>query len=249
MATEKPAILLVHDAFHRPEHYEPVLAPLREKGYIVVAPSLPTTGETPGTTYVEDMEVIMQDLQPLFDQGREVIIVAHGFGALPASQCVEGESVVERVDCGLGGGIRHYINVCGLVYPYKGKNILGTESDFPLQEYHEEVDGLIHLLDTAKPVLFSDLTMEQIDSIWPTVVKTHSSENFHSFPQFVDMEFHSPKTYVFCEDDIALATEYQAYFIGVGEYNDVIRIPSGHSPFLKMPEEMVRIISEISERT
>lgn len=248
MAAEKPAILLVHDAFYRPEHYDAVLDPLRDKGYKVVAPSLPTTGETPGTTYTDDVDVINQDLQPLLDQGKEVIIVAHGFGTLPASQCVEGESIAERVDCGFGGGVRHYINVCGLAYPYKGRSILGTESDFPIQEYHHEEDGLIHLLDTAKPILCSDLTTEQVDSIWPTLVKTHSSENINSFPKFVDMEFRCPKTYVFCEADVALATEYQAYFVGVGEYDDVIRIPAGHSPFLQMPEKMVKIICDISDK-
>lgn len=248
MAAEKPVILLVHDAFHRPEHYEAVLGPLRDKGYTVVAPSLPTTGENPGTTFIDDMAVINQDLQPLLDQGKEVIIAAHGFGTLPASQCVEGESVAERTDCGLEGGIRHYINVCGLAYPYKGRSILGTESDFPIQEYHLEEDGLIHLLDTAKPILYNDLTAEQVDSIWPTIIKTHSSENIHSFPNFVDMEFHSPKTYIFCENDIALATEYQAYFVGVGEYDDVIRIPAGHSPWIKMPDQMVKIICDIAEK-
>lgn len=249
MATEKPALLLIHDAFHQPQHYEAVLEPLREQGYTVVAPSLPTTGPDPaGMTYIQDVAVIDQHLQPLFDQGREVVIVAHGFGALPASQCVEGESVAERADCGLSGGVRHYVNVCGLAYPYKGRSILGTDSDFPIQAYHHEADGLVRLLDTAKAVLYSDLPPDQVDRVWPTLVKTHSSDNIHSFPKFVDMEFRSPKTYVFCEDDVALATEYQAYFIGVGEYDDVIRIPSGHAPFLKMPDEMVRIIRDIAER-
>lgn len=248
--TEKPALLLVHDAFHRPEHYEPVLGPLRAQGYTVVAPSLPTTGTNPGTTYAQDVAVLDQHLRPLLDRGAEVVIVAHGFGALPASQCVEGESVAERADCGLAGGIRHYINVCGLAYPHKGRSILGTDSDFPVQAYHRERDdGLVYLLDTAKSVLYSDLPADQVDRLWPTLVKTHSSDNIHSFPKFVDMEFRSPKTYVFCEADVALATEYQAYFVGVGEYDDVIRIPSGHSPFLKMPGEMVKIICDIAEKT
>lgn len=73
--------------------------------------------------------------------------------------------------------------------------------------------------------------------------------NWNSCPKFIDQEMTVPKTYIFCEDDIALPTEYQAYFVGVGGYEDVIRIQSGHSPFLKMPERMLEIISEIAERT
>lgn len=253
----KPAIVLVHDAFHQPHHYEATLRPLRERGFTVAAPALPTTGARPGTAYQDDVAVLMHEaLQPLLDQGRDVVLVAHGFGALPASQCVEGEAVAERADCGLAGGVCHYVNVCGLAYPHKGRSILGTESDFPLQPYHrDDADdgggggggGLVHLLETARPVLYSDLAPDLVDRLWPTVVKTHSSDNIHSFPNFVDREVRCAKTYVLCEHDQALATEYQAYFVGVGEYDHVVRIPAGHWPFLNMPDKMVDIICQIAE--
>lgn len=136
MESEKPVILLVHAAFHRPAHYEPVLGALRDRGFAVVAPELPTTGEDPSLTYTDDIAVINSAMEPLFDEGREVVIVAHDFGALPASHCIEGESVTERAECGLKGGIRHYINVCGLSYSERGKDIIGKNEDFPLQEYH-----------------------------------------------------------------------------------------------------------------
>lgn len=133
---QKPTILLVHDAFHPPTLYEPFLAPLRALGFPVVAPALPTTGLDPSLTHADDLEVLNAELEPLFADGREVIVVAHSFGALPASHCVEGESVVERAECGLTGGIRHYVNVCGLAYPERGRNVMGKEEGFPLQCYH-----------------------------------------------------------------------------------------------------------------
>lgn len=84
--------------------------------------------------------------------------------------------------------------------------------------------------------------------MWPSVVKTHSLKNYNSFPDFVDKDISIPKTYVLCEEDLALAVEYQAFFIGNGGYEDVIRLPSGHFPFLSMPEKMIDIISEITSR-
>lgn len=107
---------------------------------------------------------------------------------------------------------------------------------------------MIHLRDTAKPVFFSDLSPEQVEDIWPTLVKTHSHKNFSKHPKFVDKEMHVPKTYVFCQDDLALPAAYQTYFVQMGGYQDVIRVPSGHFPFLKIPERMVEIISGIAER-
>lgn len=80
------------------------------------------------------------------------------------------------------------------------------------------------------------------------MIKTHSLMNWDSRPKFIDQEITVPKTYVFCENDIALPTEYQAYFIGVGGYEDVIRVQSGHSPFFKMPERMLEIICGIAEK-
>lgn len=136
MAPDKPVILLIHGAFYQPIHYNEVLGKLSEKGFTVAAPALPTTGTDPDLTYEDDVEVINQTLLKLLDDGKEVILVAHSTGALPASHCIEGESVAERAECGLKGGIRHYINVCGLAYPRRGKCFLGKEDDSPLQEYH-----------------------------------------------------------------------------------------------------------------
>lgn len=81
------------------------------------------------------------------------------------------------------------------------------------------------------------------------MMKTHSLMNWNSHPEFIDEEITVPKTYVLCENDIALPTEYQAYFIGVGGYEDVVRVKSGHSPFLTIPEQMIEIICGIAEKT
>lgn len=97
-------------------------------------------------------------------------------------------------------------------------------------------------------MLYSDLTSDQIQEIWPSVVKTHSLRSLNGFPSFVDKDIRLPKTYVFCEEDLTLATEYQAFFVGTGGYEDVIRLPCGHFPFLKMPGKMIEIISGICER-
>lgn len=136
MAVDKPVILLIHGAFYQPVHYREVLDELRDKGFTVEAPALPTTGMDPELTYVDDVEVINETLHPFLDAGKEVIVVAHSSGTLPASHCIEGESVAERAECGLKGGIRHYINVCGLAYPRRGKNFLGNGDDSPLQDFH-----------------------------------------------------------------------------------------------------------------
>jgi len=107
---------------------------------------------------------------------------------------------------------------------------------------------LIHLLEAAKPVLYSDLAPEQREEMWTTAITTHSEANFHSLPKFVDKDMTIPKTYVICEDDHALTVEYQAYFVGNGGYEHVVRLPSGHFPFVSMPDRIVDVICEVAGR-
>ena len=76
----------------------------------------------------------------------------------------------------------------------------------------------------------------------------HSRKAFTTFPTFIDAEIQCPKTWVFCENDVAISPEYQEYSIKNGNYKDIIRIPSGHSPFLKVPERMVDIIVDVASR-
>lgn len=159
MTSEKPVILVVHGAFHRPIHYNRVLESLREKGFTAVAPTLPTTGIVPDFDYEDDVKVINQALGPLLDAGKQVIIVAHCFGALPASHCVEGESVAERKECGMSGGIKAYINVCGLSYAERGLNIIGKPGGFPMRDYyHAEVSQCTLGEDVVAVIYIDDAT-------------------------------------------------------------------------------------------
>ena len=97
-------------------------------------------------------------------------------------------------------------------------------------------------------MFYNDIAPEEIDKIWPTLNPIHSRKAFTTFPSFIDAEIQSPKTWVFCENDVAITPEYQEYSIKNGEYKDVIRVPSGHSPFVKVPDRLVEIITEIADR-
>lgn len=127
---------------------------MREKGFTVVAPQLPTTGTDPQVDYTDDVEVINRALEPLLEAGKEVVIIAHSFGTLSASHCIEGESVAERKECGMAGGIKSYINVCGFAYPERGRNIIGKHDGFPMQEYYHAVVSVRPIVAAAMPHYF-----------------------------------------------------------------------------------------------
>lgn len=123
---DKPVICIVHGAWHRPFHYINLINPLRSKEYTVVAPALPTTGlqETIGKSTVADCAaVIRTSIKDHLDAGREIVMVSHSFGGLPATDSVVGETVNERREKGLAGGVKAVVYIAAFAPPAPGMSL------------------------------------------------------------------------------------------------------------------------------
>jgi pimeloyl-ACP methyl ester carboxylesterase len=154
MAT-KPVIVLVPGLFHKPSSWAKVAGPLRDHGYTVLTPPLAVggdlTGKTPASlewkelaskSFVDDRQVILDAVMPLLDEGKTAILVGHSFGSVPATLAVEGQTVAERQERGLKGGVVALVVIAGFAYPVKGKSVFGDENEPPLMPYHVlEVSG------------------------------------------------------------------------------------------------------------
>jgi alpha-beta hydrolase superfamily lysophospholipase len=148
MAT-KPVIVLVPGLFHKPSSWDKVAKPLRDQGYTVLTPPLAVggdlTGKTPespewkelaGKGFVDDKDVILKEMEPFLDAGREVILVGHSFGSVPATLAVEGNTVEERKAKGQKGGVVQLVHIAGFSYPVRGKSLFGDDNEPPLMPYH-----------------------------------------------------------------------------------------------------------------
>lgn len=78
----KPAIVLVHGAWHNPTHWDRVATPLRKGGYEVKAPQLPSVGvsKDPGGALSKDAETVADAIRTYTSQGRDVVVVMHSYG-------------------------------------------------------------------------------------------------------------------------------------------------------------------------
>lgn len=103
----KPAIVLVTGSFALPEFYDDTTASLRKRGYEVSDPQLLTSGKKPGPppTMHDDAAMIAKEVEKLADEGKDVLVVAHSYGGMPASQCTKGITKQEREKEGKKGGI------------------------------------------------------------------------------------------------------------------------------------------------
>jgi hypothetical protein len=113
-------------------------------------------------------------------------------------------------------------------------------SIFKADEWVQE--EILHLQETAKPLFYSDLNQEGQDAAWENLSKAQSRASFCHFPQFITSDILITKTYILCEEDKAVDPVHQEAFAKIGQYHKVVRLQSGHSPFLSIPEQVLKVI-------
>ncbi|KAI7778810.1 hypothetical protein LA080_001591 [Diaporthe eres] len=76
--SEKPVFLLAHGAWHPSRLYEPLKEALAKLGYTLAVPALPTMGiNAKEITWDADVEALLQTAEPLFAQGKKVVLIGH----------------------------------------------------------------------------------------------------------------------------------------------------------------------------
>lgn len=88
----KPAVVIVHGAWHVPLHYSAFPKQVKTQGYDVHTPHLPSRGELVAQSKLAgDVRVIHQQIRSLDDASCQVIVVAHSYGGAATTQALEGD--------------------------------------------------------------------------------------------------------------------------------------------------------------
>ncbi len=115
---EKPVVVLAHGTWHQPIHFLPFIQRLRQAGFTVVAPHNPTSGwqdSVAEKSTKDDVEALQDAIRPYIEAGRELVLVGHSYGSIPATDCVPGNSVQERKARGLQGGIKAMLHIAAIL--------------------------------------------------------------------------------------------------------------------------------------
>jgi hypothetical protein len=62
----------------------------------------------------------------------------------------------------------------------------------------------------------------------------------------VEKEYRCPKTYVLCKNDAAVPPPFQEQMAELGGF-EIVRVKSGHAPFLTIPDQVVTIINKVAQ--
>lgn len=132
MAISKPTILLVPGAWHQPGLYQPLVKELERLSYTCLTVATATVGkDSHGKTWADDVVAIMAVAQPLFDEGKEVIIIGHSYGGLPTVAATKDQTTVDRASRGEIGGFKQLILLAAYVIPERGSDLRSLGEKYP----------------------------------------------------------------------------------------------------------------------
>ena len=243
----KPAIVLVHGAWHDPEHYSDFIQHLQQAGFEVSCPRLPTCDEAKRLTadMFADAQVVRDLLTSLIDKLREVIMLLHSYGGAVGTEAVNGLSASERATRGLKGGVVHLIYMCDFMLQV-GECVGGASLPRPDPDpvEHDAATGTTFLCEPPIQLLYADVEPERAKRM-ERLLSRQSGKAMTDAVTYPAWQ-HIPTTYLRTQDDQVLFPEWQERQIkairDAGASLTVKTYKPSHSPFLSMPEGMVAAV-------
>lgn len=249
----KPAIVLVHGAWHVPEHYTDFIQHLQQVSFEVFCPRLPTCDETKRLTsdMFSDAQVVRSQVISLIDKSRDVIMLLHSYGGAVGTEAVKGLSATECAAKGLRGGVTHLIYMCGFMLQV-GESVGGASLPRPVPEPVEsdEATGTTFLCEPPIQLFYADLEPERAKKMEALLVRQSgpAMTDAITYPAWQ----HIPTTYLRMQDDQVLFPEWQDRQIKAvrdsGVSLTVETYESSHSPFLSIPGEMVVAVERAAKQ-
>ena len=82
--------------------------------------------------------------------------------------------------------------------------------------------------------------------MWSQIFTTQSRKSLLLRPDYITSDMKVPKTYLLCEKDETVSPEYQEAFIKTGGFDNVVRVATGHVPFVSEPSKMAEVIRDVA---
>ncbi|KAI1469341.1 alpha/beta-hydrolase [Daldinia caldariorum] len=258
----KPTILIVGGSFAPAEVYDDIVDAVQAKGYDIKALHHPSVAFRGGPrpeklpTMYDDAALVANEISKLADEGKEVVLVSHSYGGVPASESTKGLTKKERQSQGKPGGVIRLAYMTALVPPV-GRSAQSLLAELPPAnhiEYKTDEQGWMDYVDisAAAPLIISDLPDVKEREALVARLQTHSSASFATeltHAGYKDV----PVSYLLCEEDALLLPKYQREWIEfiekeTGNKVDVTSLQAGHCPNFTKPQETIDWIVNVAEK-
>lgn len=245
IATSKPIIVFVHGAWHSPECFGPLTSQLSKAGYETLSVKLPSVDAHPPVhDFNPDVAAIRSTIEPLVEQGHEIILFMHSYGGIPGSEATKNLARSIRKANHLPGGVSSLIYCASLITP-AGQSTLPDKSAFGV--FGNVSDDMLTSMPTdPRNRFYGDLSEEEAAK-WTHLLRPQSLQVFLSKSTHAAWE-DIKATYIHCQNDQAWPIAKQKFVVqGLGSQNfDTVTLKASHSPFLSMPEKVSEIIRTVA---
>ncbi|KAK2053677.1 alpha/beta-hydrolase [Colletotrichum caudatum] len=245
MPSELPTILFIPGAWHKPWVFDLVRDDLAGRGYPTAAVALPSVGSTDVNAGLgQDANAVRAELQGLAGAGREVVVVAHSYGGVPAANAVEGLNYKDRVAQKKTGGVLMMIYMASYAIP--AEESLSDSEGEGLQPWLDVKDGFVSPRDPIS-MFYADvepsLAAEAAAALCPQPGRTFQDKSgFEPWNETFEMG------YIFTEDDQVLPLDKQIDMSSQFPASSfTATLTAGHSPFLSMPESLGKTIQQAAQ--
>ncbi|MFN3005776.1 alpha/beta hydrolase [Mycolicibacterium wolinskyi] len=222
-----PSVLIVHGAWHKPEHFRLLVDELSDLDVRTVR--LTSSGDDPavlGDMYA-DAEVIAQAVTAV---DGPVVVVAHSYGGIPTTQALANVPNVRKIV---------YLASFQLE---AGESLLSQNPDGVLWPWAElrRRDGVGDFVEVLTPqeVFYNDLD----DAAAEFAVSEMGYQSYSSMRQpLTETAWKTiPSAYIVCEADNSIPVTAQER---MAEHADeVYRMNTSHSPFLSQPAALAQLL-------
>ena len=218
----QPALLIVHGAWHRPEHFDPLVEQL--SGFDVHRVALTSSGIDPGKLgdMYTDAAVIAAAAAAI---DGPVVVLAHSYGGIPTTQGLRYATNVRRIlylaSFQLHPGQSLLSPNDGALMPWATRRDNHVRAATPLHTFYNDVDDVTARRAVARLGYQSYASMNQqlTAAAWHVI----------------------PSTYIICEADNAIPPARQEVF--ARNADAVVRMPTSHSPFLSQPAALAALVA------
>jgi pimeloyl-ACP methyl ester carboxylesterase len=228
-----PALVLVHGAWHRKEMWRRLISELPPR-IDIRTPQLPSCAPVPpeqlGDLY-DDAAAIRAAVDGV---GGPCVVVAHSYGAAPASQALPGADNVRRV-----------VFISGFQLDV-GESILSHTGGAPAPWMQADENGIYYDMTMPREVFYQDMAAEDAAAAAAAL----GPQNLASCEQTLTQAVWRTGTFVthIYGEDEAFAPAFKQF--GEQRSDKVRSLPGGHSPFLARPAALAALLlEELKEAT
>ncbi|KAI8947352.1 Alpha/beta hydrolase fold-1 [Xylaria longipes] len=241
-----PTLFFTPGAWHDPWVFDSVRSILSARGFETETSSLATVGSVdPSVGMCSDAAKIRSALSNLINEGKEVILVAHSYGGIVASNAVDGLGIEQRTSNSLNGSIIMILYLAAFVVPAGTDLKTNLGGSYP-PWWNISMGGFITPMkpqDVFCADVEASLASKAVATLKPMPLQMAK-----------DISTYDPRDgtfevgYIFAEKDQAIPIGAQnAMFSQFPVGSFAARLDSSHSPFLSMPNTLADTIERATK--